>query len=230
MADRILIDNAPTSLSFGKQGESGVTEYEFDCSAWLAENPAGEISVTFVAPNSTTVYTVPAEQAVVANGILTLKVYHNMTAEHGSGSINIRMIDGDDFELHSVVIEATITKSHYVPSGDPTGFLTSSKVLTTEGDLLTYTTEPARVGIGAAGSILKSTGTAPQWLAVGTSGQVLGSNGTAPTWVTPSVGRYVAVPANGTAPGTIGDWAADADFIYACYATDTWVRCAKTAW
>lgn len=103
-------------------------------------------------------------------------------------------------------------------------------VLTTEGDLLTYTTEPARVGIGAAGSILKSTGTAPQWLAVGTSGQVLGSNGTDPTWVTPSVGRFVAVPANETASGTIGDWAADVNYIYACYATDTWVRCAKTAW
>lgn len=52
------------------------------------------------------------------------------------------------------------------------------------GDLiygLTATTAN-RLAIGAAGSILRSTGSAPSWLAIGSSGYVLTSTGTAPSW------------------------------------------------
>ena len=118
MKNRYDIDKAPSELSFGNQGESGITAYEFDCSAWLLAYPEGALSVTFMAPNSSTVTVVPPSQAVVAEGILTLTVLQNMTAEYGLGSINVRLVDGDDIELHSRVIDVRVKKSHYAPSGE----------------------------------------------------------------------------------------------------------------
>ena len=44
------------------------------------------------------------------------------------------------------------------------------------------------------------------------------------------VGIKVAVPASASATGVPGQWAADANYIYACTATNTWVRCATDAW
>ena len=44
------------------------------------------------------------------------------------------------------------------------------------------------------------------------------------------VGVKVAVPASAGATGVPGQWAADANYIYACTATNTWVRCATDAW
>lgn len=41
---------------------------------------------------------------------------------------------------------------------------------------------------------------------------------------------FVPVPASGSAPGNLGQYSADANYIYFCYAQDTWVRCAITAW
>lgn len=64
--------------------------------------------------------------------------------------------------------------------------LTAIWVYTTTGDLAyaTSATTLARLGIGAAGSILTSNGTAPQWSALGSAYQFLQVNngGTAPAW------------------------------------------------
>jgi hypothetical protein len=42
------------------------------------------------------------------------------------------------------------------------------------------------------------------------------------------VGRKVAVPATAGATGSVGDWAADASWLYICTATNTWQRTAIT--
>jgi hypothetical protein len=53
--------------------------------------------------------------------------------------------------------------------------------------------------------------------------------GTKITFVQKFVG-LVTAPVSASSVGTSGNIAADANYIYVCYATDTWVRCAKTAW
>lgn len=40
----------------------------------------------------------------------------------------------------------------------------------------------------------------------------------------------VAVPASASASGSVGQWAADSSYIYACTATDTWVRASAATW
>ena len=42
--------------------------------------------------------------------------------------------------------------------------------------------------------------------------------------------RWVAVPASASASGVVGDVAIDGDYIYWCYATNTWLRSAGTTW
>lgn len=44
------------------------------------------------------------------------------------------------------------------------------------------------------------------------------------------LGSYVSVPASATATGSVGQWSADASFIYVCHATNTWKRAAIAAW
>lgn len=44
------------------------------------------------------------------------------------------------------------------------------------------------------------------------------------------VGVKVAVPASATAPGSVGQWAADSAYLYVCIAANTWVRSALTTW
>lgn len=47
---------------------------------------------------------------------------------------------------------------------------------------------------------------------------------------TAAVGLRVAVPANSAITCTAGAWAADASFLYVCYANDSWRRVAVAAW
>lgn len=44
------------------------------------------------------------------------------------------------------------------------------------------------------------------------------------------VGVKVAVPANASATGVVGQWAADSSYIYVCTATNTWMRAAIATW
>jgi hypothetical protein len=63
---------------------------------------------------------------------------------------------------------------------------------TTAGDMAYFTsnTARARLGIGAAGSLLRSTGSAPAWLAPGTEGKVLTISAGVPAWVAPAYVPY----------------------------------------
>jgi len=64
--------------------------------------------------------------------------------------------------------------------------LTAIWVYTTAGDIsyATGATTLARLGIGAAGAILRSTGSAPAWLAIGSTYQVLKVASGLPSWAT----------------------------------------------
>ena len=54
------------------------------------------------------------------------------------------------------------------------------------------------------------------------AGDVVNIDGVAPVWV--------AVPASATAPGIRGQMAIDASFLYACIATNSWVRVGVSSW
>lgn len=45
----------------------------------------------------------------------------------------------------------------------------------------------------------------------------------------PTVQTFVGVPATHAATGTPGQWSADANFLYVCYATNSWARIAWTS-
>lgn len=47
-------------------------------------------------------------------------------------------------------------------------------------------------------------------------------------WLVPSL--YVAVPASATATGVVGNWSADASYVYFCHAANTWKRVAIATW
>lgn len=47
---------------------------------------------------------------------------------------------------------------------------------------------------------------------------------------TGSGASFVTAPASKTATGTVGQFAADSSWLYACYATDSWLRVARDAW
>jgi phage replication-related protein YjqB (UPF0714/DUF867 family) len=42
--------------------------------------------------------------------------------------------------------------------------------------------------------------------------------------------KFVSAPASATAPGNVGDWSADENYLYVCHATNTWKRVAIAAW
>lgn len=44
------------------------------------------------------------------------------------------------------------------------------------------------------------------------------------------LGVHVEVPALSTSTGKVGDFSADENYLYICYATDSWIRIAKSAW
>lgn len=43
-------------------------------------------------------------------------------------------------------------------------------------------------------------------------------------------GSKVSVPGSAGAAGVVGQWAADASYLYVCTATNTWKRVAIAAW
>ncbi|MCH9728374.1 MAG: hypothetical protein K0U84_01590 [Actinomycetia bacterium] len=55
------------------------------------------------------------------------------------------------------------------------------------------------------------------------SGGSISANGNA-------IGERVAVPANSSAPGSIGQWAINVNYLFVCVSTDTWVRVAVASW
>lgn len=83
----------------------------------------------------------------------------------------------------TAVTGATYTAAQY--NTNTRDNFTAIWVYTTAGDIAyaTGATTLARLGIGAAGAILKSTGSAPSWLALGANGFHLISYSGSPTWV-----------------------------------------------
>ena len=97
-----------------------------------------------------------------------------------------------------------------------------------------FSATPVASGVNYLGTNSAIASAAPTLSAIGTDSNIsisLVPKGTGTLQVGSNpVGVKVAVPASAGATGVVGQWAADANYIYACIATNTWVRCATDAW
>lgn len=114
------IEEAPRELSFGRQGETGVIEYEFDYTAWAALWPGGTPSVTVILPYSEGVVALDdAEQVSAAENILTIKVLTNLTTTPGRGTMVIAY-KAAGIEKRTPTIDFVVEKGHgAVPAAEP---------------------------------------------------------------------------------------------------------------
>lgn len=103
------IENLPTALLLGNQGENLVTAVQIDCAAWLADYPGATMAATIILPG----YGDPAPLPVEMDGaIMTIKVTRAMTQASGRGSINLRLLGAGDEEKRSTVVETYVKASH----------------------------------------------------------------------------------------------------------------------
>ena len=108
------IDTLPKQIELGNQGESGILNIDLDCTTWLTDFPTGEILATFLPPDSYTPELLPITQAYVLEDDVTFRVIvmRNMTRYAGKGSLNIRLVVGDDIEKRSAVVGTYTAPSH----------------------------------------------------------------------------------------------------------------------
>ena len=109
-----LINALPKQINLGNQGESGITTIDVDCTAWLTDFPAGELVVTFLPPETYQTKLLPATQAYMLPDGATLRIIvnRNMTMYAGKGSLNIRLVEGDNIEKRSAVAGTYVAPSH----------------------------------------------------------------------------------------------------------------------
>ena len=216
-----IIDLLPAIILLGQEGEKSACEVVFDVSAWQTLYPTGAdivsdipgvsdgLYLTYTLYGSETVYTELAAQLDLTGDALTWTPNAAILATDGEGSFVVHCLEGT-IEKRSPLAKTIVNAGHGATGQVPT----DARVLTTAGDLLTFSTLPARLPIGADGYFLKSNGTMPVWAAE----------------TAHNISRYVTAPVAGNSSGAVGDWSADANYIYACHATNTWIRCAKFAW
>lgn len=109
------IENLPSRLEFGNQGENLVTEIKIDCAAWLDEYPGATVAATVILPG----YGAPAPLPVEMDGtVMTITVTRSMTAKAGRGSINLRVLGANDEEKRSAVVETHVRASRPPAEGE----------------------------------------------------------------------------------------------------------------
>jgi hypothetical protein len=82
------IDELPTELFIGKQGESKINDIQIDCAAWLSEYPGSTMAATFIRPG----YRDPVVLPVEMDGTtMVVPVRHNVSRYDGVGSLNIQL-------------------------------------------------------------------------------------------------------------------------------------------
>ena len=86
MKNNIMIEKLPPRLTIGKQTESGVTQFSFDCTTWVDEWPDIQISVWVRRPREVSSY--PADIERVGN-VVTWTVSDVDTAYDGDGSVEV---------------------------------------------------------------------------------------------------------------------------------------------
>ena len=108
------IDTLPKQIELGNQGESGILNIDLDCTTWLTDFPEGQIEATFIAPDSYKTDLLPGSQAHMLEDDVTFRVtvMRNMTRYAGKGSLNIRLVIGDDIEKRSAVAGTYTAPSH----------------------------------------------------------------------------------------------------------------------
>ena len=114
------IDNLPL-IELGHQTENDVCEIQFDVTDWLADYPEGVFTITYIRPTETAVYPVAAGDLAVSTvddaEVLTWTVSDAVTAIAGSGSIVVKLTEGDKVKTTGTV--QTITLEGHAAAGSP---------------------------------------------------------------------------------------------------------------
>ena len=114
------IDNLPL-IELGHQTENDVCEIQFDVTDWLADYPEGVFTITYIRPTETAVYPVAAGDLAVSTvdnaEVLTWTVSDAVTAIAGSGSIVVKLTEGDKVKTTGTV--QTITLEGHAATTDP---------------------------------------------------------------------------------------------------------------
>lgn len=117
------IDALPGLIELGHLNEKGVSEIQFDVSAWLALYPTGEFSVTYIRPGETDVYPVDgADLSVATVGLittLTWTVSDAVTAIAGSGSVVVQCAVGATIVKRSDKVHTIVSDGHAAAGTPP---------------------------------------------------------------------------------------------------------------
>lgn len=156
-----LSDLKRAVVPLGKRGEEGITTLQFDLTAWLAINTTGIATIHAIRPTESESYAYePTGVSMNIDGTtLEWLVDSTDTEINGRGYAEVYLTDTGVIQIYGFHTSVEFAV------GDATGVLTDPRVLTTAGDLLTFTTVPARIAIGAANSVLTSNGSAAGWVA-----------------------------------------------------------------
>lgn len=108
------INNPPSILPLGNQGEMNAREITFDVSPWLAEHPGALIGITYLRPlESGTPH--PAADVSTIDGITRWLVGAHALEVAGSGTVVVRCMQGE-VEVRSAIMYSTVAAGH-APAG-----------------------------------------------------------------------------------------------------------------
>ena len=110
------VEQLPQSIPIGRQSESGVQTIEIDCSPWYAMYPNGTVRATFRPPRSDSYIEISDDYITRDGNIVKISVKRGMTQRDGTGSIVLRIVDGD-IDRRSSVVDVFIEKGHDTTTG-----------------------------------------------------------------------------------------------------------------
>lgn len=108
------INNPPSILPLGNQGESNAREITFDVSSWLAEHPSAVIGITYLRPQECCAPH-PAAEVSTVDGITRWLVGAHALEVAGSGTVVVRCMQGE-VEVRSAIMYSTVAAGH-APAG-----------------------------------------------------------------------------------------------------------------
>ena len=215
-SDAINEGSSGSSVTITNDGDSLVLIAHPAGPGWVTQSVPGSATPTvssLLATNGTTAVSVDA----VASAVNYLRVYPNVSTQ----PVVVRAAGGDTNVGLSVRPKGTGNVRMLDGNGWPIATFNDWGAVGADGNYWIFSagaSGSSALNLSAAGG---DTNVSINVLTKGAG--TLQANGS-------PVGVKVAVPASAGATGVPGQWAADANYIYACTATNTWVRCATDAW
>lgn len=105
------INNLPSFITLGRQGESNVTTLEFDCSPWLTAYPGISIGITLARPGDALSDAIVCGGTEVVGNVLTWTVRAPETERAGTGTVVITGVLAGK-RVKSTMVYVVVAASH----------------------------------------------------------------------------------------------------------------------